>query len=221
MNIEETNEEVVEETGESTAAVEENQAEESNSSDQEVIEKTLIDTDQEEEEAEKKDDDADAEGKEEEGSTKFEMPDLGEGVEFDTALFESMTPVLKEMNATQEQVQKLAEAYLGHVEKAAVIHGEAMIEKYNEIKDGWKTAAQEELGAGIKQDLLQTGNALKKFGSPALIELFNETGIGNHVEVIKAFSKIGKLFTEDNMVDGESKGGDAKAEDVMYPSMNK
>ena len=145
---------------------------------------------------------------------------MGGALEFDASLFETMTPVLEEMNATQEQVQKLAEAYLGHVQKAADIHGKAMIEKYKEIKDGWEKTAREELGANVKQTQLEAGNALKQFGSEKLIELFNETGVGNHIEVVKMLSKIGKHFTEDKMEDGPSAGDDSSAEDVLYPTMN-
>ena len=215
----------VTETEEATSTIDDTETSETqeDQTDADVIEKTLIDTDGKDEGEEGKEEgesEADA-GKKEESSTKFEMPDLGEGVEFDTTLFETMTPVLEEMGATQEQVNKLAEAYLGHVKTAADIHGKKMIEKYEEIKDGWKKEATEELGANMKQDLVQTGNALKQFGSEKLIELFNETGIGNHVEVVKMLSKVGKHFTEDNFEDGESSGSESKTEDVLYPSMNK
>ena len=208
---EETTEEVVddkvvttEETGTTTDA--------------EVIEKTLIDVDADAEEtdAEKKV----AEDAEEGETVEIKMPELGEGVELDYGLFEKMLPVLKGMSATQEQVDELANTYLGHVVEAAKAHGDKMISKYQEIKTEWKNETQKTLGNEIKQNLQFVGNALKQFGSPKLVELFNETGVGDNIEVVQCFAKIGKHFTEDNFVDGKTTI-EGKTEDVLYPSMDK
>lgn len=196
-----------------------------NESDADIIEKSLIDVDDNEEvnedgnPKEKVELDEDGNPKEkssDEGDIK--MPDLGEGVELDYGLFEKMLPVLKDMKATQEQVDQLAKTYLGHVENAAKQHGDKLISKYNEIKDGWKNDTSKHFGADIKQNLAFVGNALKQFGSPELVELFNETGVGNHVEVVKCFSKIGKKFSEDTFVDGNSTIN-SNPEDVLYKTM--
>jgi hypothetical protein len=63
--------------------------------------------------------------------------------------------------------------------------------------------------------------ALESFGSPALKELLNNTGLGNHPEVIKAFHKVGKLISEDKMVKGTpaTPGSDDIAK-KLFPSMN-
>ena len=186
--------------------------------DADVIEKSLIDVDADAEET-----DADkkvADDKVEDDSVEIKMPELGEGVELDYGLFEKMLPVLKGMSATQEQVDELANTYLGHVVEAAKAHGDKMISKYQEIKTGWKNDTQKALGNDIKQNLVFVGNALKQFGSPELVELFNETGVGDHIEVVKAFAKIGKHFSEDSFVDGKSTT-EGKTEDVLYPSMDK
>ena len=208
---EETTEEVVDDTVVTTE-------ETGTTTDAEVIEKTLIDVeaDAEETDAEKKV----AEDAEEGETVEIKMPDLGEGVELDYGLFEKMMPVLTKMSATQEQVDELAKTYLGHVTEAAQAHGDKIIEKYQEIKTEWKNETQKTLGNEIKQNLQFVGNALKQFGSPELVELFNETGVGDHIEVVKAFAKIGKHFTEDGFVDGKTTV-EGKTEDVLYPSMNK
>ena len=218
----ENEEKTVEETKESSSsnADESKETEQSSETDQEVIEKTLIDTDKDEDESEDKDDDSDNDADKEE-STKFEMPELGEGVEIDTALFKAVTPVLEEMGATQEQVNKLAETFAGHLKQTAKVHGDAMIEKYNEIKREWSDVTKAEYGAKLKQEQLHVGNALKKFGTTELKELFNETGVGDHIEVFRMLSKIGKYFTEDKMEDGPSAGNESSAEDVLYPTMDK
>lgn len=220
MIIEENGAATPEETGAEETTPEETGAE-SKETDAEVIEKTLTNTgDDDDDDSDDKDDEAGEKKDDEEASTKFEMPELGEGVEFDTELFKAMTPVLEKMGATQEHVNELSKAYLGHIKKAADIHGEKLIEKYQEIKDGWKNEAKKELGANFKQEILQVGTAMKKFGSEKLVELFDETGVGNHVEVVKFMSKVGKHFVEDDMEDGDGKGSDESAEDVLYPTMN-
>jgi hypothetical protein len=39
--------------------------------------------------------------------------------------------------------------------------------------------------------------ARERFSTPALRQLLNETGFGNHPEVIKFFAKVGKAMRED------------------------
>lgn len=138
----------------------------------------------------------------------------------DHGLFNKMLPQFEKAGIKQEDLNEIVKTYADHVQEAAKAHGEKLIEKYKEIKNEWKAETQKELGNEIKQNLMYVGNALKEFGSPKLIELFNETGVGDHIEVVRCFSKIGKHFTEDSMVDGQTKT-EGKPEDVLYPSMNK
>lgn len=164
------------------------------------------------------DDDSDDGGSEGE-YVKPDISDvLGEGAEFDDELFGKVTPILKNLKASQEDVDAITRVYAEHVKQAAANHGQILIQKYNEIKDGWKKESMTEFKANFKETLNTSGQAIKKFGSKGLIDLFNETGVGNHKEVIACFAKIGKYFAEDTLVDGDPDTS-GRAEDVLYTSM--
>ena len=56
---------------------------------------------------------------------------------------------------------------------------------------------------------------LDLFGTPELKTYLNDTGLGNHPDLVKAFVKIGKAMSEDGMVDGSNQGQRSAAE-VLY-----
>ncbi|MEO0034137.1 MAG: hypothetical protein RLZZ501_160 [Pseudomonadota bacterium] len=60
--------------------------------------------------------------------------------------------------------------------------------------------------------------AFQAFATPELVELFNQTGIGNHPEVFRAFYRVGKAMAEDGRVasSGAPKGDRLAA---LYPTM--
>ena len=191
--------------------------------DAEVIEKSLIDVDiDKDDESDESDDDKKLADDKNDDSVELKMPE-GLGIDdekLDHGLFNKLLPMFQEANITQEALNGIVSSYAEHVEEAAKAHGDKMIEKYQDIKNEWKNDTQKALGNEIKQNLVFVGNALKQFGSPELVELMNETGTGDHIEVIKAWAKVGKHFSEDSFVDGKSTT-EGKAEDVLYPSMNK
>ena len=48
--------------------------------------------------------------------------------------------------------------------------------------------------------------AFAQFSSPELKSIMNDTGLGNHPEMIRAFSKIGEMLGEDSLVVGTGMG---------------
>lgn len=199
--------------------VEETVVTETPETDADIIEKSLIDVDVDD--AEDSDDKEEPKEAAEEGdSVELKMPE-GLGIDdevLDHGLFNKLLPNFQKAGIKQDDLNEIVKTYADHVEEAAKAHGDKLIERYKEIKNEWKSETQKTLGNEIKQNLMYVGNALKQFGSPKLVELFNETGVGDHIEVVKAFAKIGKHFTEDSMVDGKS-ATEGKAEDILYPSM--
>ncbi len=196
-------------------------------SDADVIEKSLIDSDGEEGDDSDSDDgegDADGDSDADGSEVVYEKPDIsdimGEGSEFDDELFDKMTARFKGLKASQEEVNEITREYAQHIKDAAVNHQKNLMAKYNEIKDDWRKESMEEFKTDFKKTLKSSGTAIKKFGSQELVDLLNDTGVGNHKEVIKCFAKIGKYFVEDGVVDGEA-STKGSTEDVLYPSMKK
>ena len=48
--------------------------------------------------------------------------------------------------------------------------------------------------------------AFAQFSSPELRSIMNDTGLGNHPEMIKVFAKIGEMLGEDSLVVGSGLG---------------
>ena len=56
-----------------------------------------------------------------------------------------------------------------------------------------------------KIDMAQ--RAFAQFASPEFSKLMDETGLGNHPELLKAFSKIGEMLGDDQLIVGSGMGG--------------
>lgn len=155
----------------------------------------------------------DKEQKQEGAPEKYEFQ-AGEGVELDTEALKDFEPVARDLNLTNEQAQKLVDAYpkiLAGVQQRQAEAWQAQTEQWaSDVK------ADKEIGGDkLTANLSAAQRALDLFGTPELKEYLNTTGLGNHPDLVKAFVKIGKAMSEDGMVDGSNQG-QRSAADVIY-----
>lgn len=153
------------------------------------------------------------EQKQEGAPEKYEFQ-AAEGVELDTEALKDFEPVARDLNLTNEQAQKLVDAYpkiLAGVQQRQAEAWQAQTEQWAaDVK------ADKEIGGDkLTANLSSAQRALDLFGGPVLKEYLNTTGLGNHPELVKAFVKIGKAMSEDGMVDGSNQGQRSAAE-VLY-----
>lgn len=153
------------------------------------------------------------EQKQEGAPEKYEFQ-AGEGVELDAEALKDFEPVARELNLTNEQAQKLVDAYpkiLAGVQQRQADAWQAQTEEWAATVKADKEIGGDKLTAnlGVAQRALDT------FGSPALKEYLNGTGLGNHPELVKAFVKVGKAMSEDGVVTGKESGQRSAAE-VLY-----
>lgn len=144
---------------------------------------------------------------------KYEFQ-AGEGVELDAEALKDFEPVARELNLTNEQAQKLVDAYpkiLAGVQQRQADAWQAQTEEWAATVKADKDIGGDKLTAnlGVAQRALDT------FGTPALKEYLNGTGLGNHPELVKAFVKVGKAMSEDGVVTGKESGQRSAAE-VLY-----
>lgn len=144
---------------------------------------------------------------------KYEFS-AGEGVELDSAALADFEPVARELNLTNEQAQKLVDAYpkiLEGVQQRQTEAWQAQTEEWAATVKADKEIGGDKLTAniGVAQ------RALDQFGTPELKEYLNATGLGNHPDLVKTFVKIGKAMSEDGMVSGGNTGQRSAAE-VLY-----
>lgn len=137
-----------------------------------------------------------------------------EGVELDTEALKDFEPVARELNLTNEQAQKLVDAYpkiLAGVQQRQADAWQATTEQWAaDVK------ADKEIGGDkLTGNLSAAQRALDQFGTPELKEYLNTTGLGNHPDLVKTFVKIGKAMSEDGMVSGKENGQRSAAE-VLY-----
>ncbi|HBY4759123.1 TPA: peptidase [Klebsiella pneumoniae] len=153
------------------------------------------------------------EQKQEGAPEKYEFQ-AGEGVELDAEALKDFEPVARELNLTNEQAQKLVDAYpkiLAGVQQRQAEAWQAQTEEWAATVKADKEIGGDKLTAnlGVAQRALDT------FGTPALKEYLNGTGLGNHPELVKAFVKVGKAMSEDGVVTGKESGQRSAAE-VLY-----
>ncbi|ENI1096050.1 TPA: peptidase [Enterobacter hormaechei subsp. steigerwaltii] len=155
----------------------------------------------------------DEEQKQEGAPEKYEFT-AGEGVELDSEALKDFEPVARDLNLTNEQAQKLVDAY------PKILAGvqQRQAEAWQKQTEGWAETvkADKEIGGDkLTANLSAAQRALDQFGTPELKEYLNATGLGNHPDLVKTFVKIGKAMSEDGMVTGRESGQRSAAE-VLY-----
>ena len=126
---------------------------------------------------------------------------LPEGVTIDDSTMGDLKTLSKELGLSQEQAQKIADLGVQQNERWA----QQQLEYAMQAREEWATQvkADKELGGpAFDESIASASRAIKEFGSPELVNLLNETGLGNHPEVIRAFYKVGKMIEDDKIVPG-------------------
>lgn len=147
----------------------------------------------------------------------FKLPD---GVKLEGDDLAGITTFAKDMNLTQEQAQKLVDRDIkarADAETALKTRHEGVVAQWGEMARTDKDIGGDKFDA----NLAVAKKAIDTFGSPELKQYLNETGLGNHPEVIKTFLRIGQQISEDKL--GSNVNGDQAptktAAQVLYPSM--
>ena len=144
-----------------------------------------------------------------------------EGVKFDDDTLGELKALAKEDNLSQDKAQKYADLGVKAVQKFQT----RMQEQVTQAQQQWVTdsKADKEFGGDkLNENLAVAKKARDAFGTPELTQLLNETGLGNHPEMIRAFFRIGQAVSEDRLVPGgtqPAKNGQSIAQ-RMYPNMN-
>lgn len=150
-------------------------------------------------------------------SVDFANLELPEGMVLDDAAVEQFGSVIKELGLDQEQTQKMASAYAQLQQAKAQEAGEA----FSQQLDQWyeqSTTDKEFGGDKFEESAKLAVQAVEKFGGPELKQVLENTGLGNHPEVIRFMYRVGKAVSEDNP--GAGGNGPQEKRDrasVLYP----
>lgn len=130
-----------------------------------------------------------------EPSYSFTSP---EGVDFDAKVLTTFGEAAKELKLQPDAAQKL-------LDKVAPVMQARQAEQLDQMRTEWLEASKTDKefgGEKLTENLTVAKKALEAFGSPELRTLLNESGLGNHPEVIRFFLKAGKAISEDRYVGG-------------------
>ena len=139
---------------------------------------------------------------------EFKAP---EGVEqLDPQALAVFEPIAKELGLSQEQAQKLVDIYPQIQQQQAEAWSKQVTDWGDQVK------ADKEIGGDkLTASVGQAQKALDQFGTPALREYLESSGLGNHPELVRAFAKVGKMMSEDKII-MPNQGGQRSAADVLY-----
>lgn len=135
---------------------------------------------------------------------EFKAPD---GRDFDSEVISSFSEIAKELNLTQESAQKM-------LDKVAPKMAERQAQQVEAIRQEWATLSKSDKefgGEKIAENLSVAKRALDTFGTPELRSLLNDSGLGNHPELIRFFFRAGKAISEDAKVVGSGTTAPTKA----------
>lgn len=140
-----------------------------------------------------------------------------EGAALDTEVTGQFAAVAKELNLPQDKAQLL-------IDKMQPVIAKRQAENLAAMRADWaaQTAADPEFGGtNLQASGVFAARAMNQFATPALKELLNQSGLGDHPELVRFMVKAGKAISEEKIVTGgipASGNGIRTAAEVLYPS---
>lgn len=126
----------------------------------------------------------------------------------------------KEKGLSNEEAQEL----LNLKDNAVKSYHESQKQLLEQKQSEWleATKADKEIGGDkLNESVELAKRVITKYGSDSFVNMLEETGFGNHPEVVRVFSKIGRLMANDKYVMPGSNAGGAKSyEDIFYGNNN-
>ena len=136
---------------------------------------------------------------------------------FDGEVLTAFSEVAKELNLSQDAASKVLDK-MGPVLQA---RQEAQFEAARTEWAETSKADKEFGGEKLQENLGFAKRAMDAYATPELKALLNDTGLGNHPEVIRFFVRAGKTISEDTVVTGaKGEGTDIHNPKRLYRNSN-
>lgn len=139
-----------------------------------------------------------------------------EGVEIDPGVVETFADVAKELNLSQEAAQTM-------LNKMAPALATRQTEQLRAASEHWANESRNDKefgGEALGENLAHAKKALDAFATPELRTLLNDSGLGNHPEVVRFMVRVGKANGEDSFVSGASGRSNTNDPKRLYPNSN-
>ncbi|WP_272657399.1 peptidase [Providencia sp. PROV118] len=142
---------------------------------------------------------------------KYEFT-AGEGQELDKEAVAAFEPIAREIGLSNEQAQKIVDVYGSTIIPQIAKQQEAAWQK--QVTE-WAETVKADKELGSVESIGNAQKAMDQFGTPELKQYLNDSGLGNHPELFRIFSRIGKAMSEDGFVSGSSENARSAA-DVLF-----
>ena len=129
---------------------------------------------------------------------KFELP---EGVSMADETLEGLKTLAGDLKLDQEGADKVKDLGVAMLKKWETAQSEALEAMRTEWADASKSD-KEIGGAKFDENLAGAKAAMDKFATPELTAFLNESGLGNHPEMIRLFWKLNNQISDDALVSG-------------------
>lgn len=149
---------------------------------------------------------------------KYEFT-LPEGVVLDEEAMKEFDPIARELGMDNSKAQKVVDIYTKLKQAEATKHA---ADWSNTLK-GWREqiSNDEEIGGTtMPANIKAAQSVVARFGNDALRQYLNESGMGDHPEIVRLFVKVGKAMAPDTIHTG-SGTETPSAERLLYPTMFK
>lgn len=151
---------------------------------------------------------------------KYELT-IPEDIQVNKDLLTKFTDFAKSKGWSKDDAQAVADMQVELARQQATDTAKAWEGTLKEWREA-ATADKEYGGANFNESIAAAKGFLDAFGTPELKEALDQTGMGNHPELIRAFVKAGKALKEDSFKVGSSVSSAPKTlADVLYPNQNK
>ena len=140
-----------------------------------------------------------------------------EGTELGETVMVEFKAAAKELNLSQDAAQAMLDKVMPSMRQSY----ETQIETAKTTWAEASTADSEFGGEKLNQNVATAKRALDTYGSDNLRGLLNETGLGNHPEVIRMLWKVGQTLNEDGVVPGvPARGAEMDTAKRLFPNQN-
>jgi len=128
---------------------------------------------------------------------KYDFKDP-QGREYDNEILAKFSDAAKNLNLTNEQAQ-------GFLNEMGAVLETKMAAQLKSVRQAWaesSTTDKEFGGDKLSENMSVAKKALDAFGTDSLRSLLNESGLGNHPEIIRFMYRAGRAISQDTMVNG-------------------
>jgi len=185
-----------------------------------VVEKVEEDVKEESEESEDSDKESKEEGESKEAAEieyKLEIP---ENSKLDKDALERIAAYAKERGLSNDDAQEILLQESDAIDDYSAAQ-EEQLKQITQVDWVEQAKADKEIGGEkFKESAEFSRRALERFGTEAFSAELDRTGFGNHPELVRMFSRIGRSMDGDKLVTGSSPSAPKSMEDIFYPKQD-